>query len=361
MTAPVRIPADVDVPDRLVGPLTARQLTILARAGPVLPPGWPVARVLVPGFVFLAAALPIGVAAAALALGQRDGLSLDRLLAAAIRQRLQPRHRVATPDGIRPAPAWLTASVDDADEASPTSLGTVRLPAREVTEAGVVDLGPDGLAMIAAASTTTFALRTPAEQDALVATFGRYLHSLTAPVQVLVRTGRLDLSGQIAQLRQSAGGLPHPALETAALEHADYLEQLAEQTELLHRQVLLVLREPVDRGTTTGDPPLALAVGALLRRPRRTGRAGSAPPGARRAAEARRVRRLGEAADLLAAAGITVTPLDADQATAVLGAACNPDTLVAPSVALASPQDVITLGARGDEHLDEPGDAWADR
>jgi hypothetical protein len=78
------------------------------------------------------------------------------------------------------------------EQISPSAL---RLPAEAVTntgsDMGVVDLGTDGLAVIAVASTVNFALRTPAEQESLVASFGRYLHSLTAPVQVLVRTERL--------------------------------------------------------------------------------------------------------------------------------------------------------------------------
>ena len=112
-----------------------------------------------------------------------------------------------------------------------------------------------------ACSTVNFALRTPSEQEALVACFGRYLHALSAPVQILIRTHRLDLSGQIAALRERAGSLPHPALETAALEHADYLDQLTSGSDLLRRQVLLVLREPVAPSApgTPARPPSPLA------------------------------------------------------------------------------------------------------
>jgi hypothetical protein len=343
MTAPVRIPADVDVQDRLVGPFTARQLTILSTTAALLYLLWTFVRPVVPGLVFLAAALPVAVAAVAVAMGQRDGLSVDRLLLAAIRQRLQPSRQVATPDGaIRPAPAWLTTT---ADENAPTEargqLAALRWPATGITETGVVDLGADGLAVVAAASTVAFALRTPAEQDALVATFGRYLHSLTAPVQLLVRTCQLDLTGQIDQLRHTAGGLPHPALEAAALEHADYLEQLAEQHQLLRRQVLLVLREPVSSGTPSDN--LHRLVGRRLRRGHHAPDPSSTQLAARRAAEARLVRRLNETVDLLAGAGITVTALDAHRTTAVLAAACNPDTLLPPTTELATADEVITL------------------
>ncbi len=353
MTAPVRIPADVDMHDRVLGPLTARQLAILAAAGSVLYLIWATTRTLVPIPVFLAFAVPVGAASAMLALGKRDGVPMDKLLVAAIRQRVAPRHRVAAPEGVRPAPAWLTPNASrkggegHASQSERVSPSALRLPAEAVTETGVVDLGADGLAVVAVASTVNFALRTPNEQEALVASFGRYLHSLTAPVQVLVRTERLDLSAQIAELRERAGGLPHPALEAAAVEHADYLVQLGQQSDLLRRQVLLVLREPLGIASPTdglgGPGPLAVLGSMAGNRRKRAG--GQIDAATRRAAESRLVRRLGEAIELLSPAGIVITPLDAGQATAVLASACNPDSLLPPSAELAGSDEVITTSS----------------
>ena len=366
MTTPVRIPADVDMHDRVLGPLTARQLAILAAAGTVLYLLWAATRAFLPIPMFLAFAVPVGAASAMLALGKRDGVPMDKLLVAAIRQRVTPRHRVAAPEGVRPAPAWLTPTTDQTprqtarhpkgrlggkgraphpEHVCPSAL---RLPAEAVTETGVVDLGVDGLAVVAVASTVNFALRTPNEQEALVSSFGRYLNSLTAPVQVLVRTERLDLTTQIAELRERAGGLPHPALETAAVEHADYLVQLGKQSDLLRRQVLLVLREPVGVAAAIdglgGPGPLAVMAELLgsLGGKRRKQVGVAADAGARRAAESRLVRRLGEAIELLFPAGIVVTPLDAGQATAVLASACDPDSLLPPSAGMAGADEVIT-------------------
>ncbi len=213
----------------------------------------------------------------------------------------------------------------------------------------MVDLGADGLAVVAVASTVNFALRTPNEQEGLVASFGRYLHSLTAPVQVLVRTERLDLSAQIAELRERSGGLPHPALEAAAVEHADYLAQLGQQSDLLRRQVLLVLREPLGVASPTdglgGPGPLAVLGSMAGRHRKQSGE--QVDTGTRRAAESRLVRRLGEAIELLSPAGIVVTPLDAGQATSVLASACNPDSLLPPSAGLAGADEVITTSSAG--------------
>ena len=349
MSAPVRITADVDLPDRLIGPLTARQVAILAATGLILYTGWTLTRAVVPMPVFLALALPLAVCAAVVALGQRDGISLDRLLLAAIRQRVAGRHRFAAPENAHPAPAWLCAAATGHDPTAPGSAvrepaTRLRLPAQAVTNTGVIDLGRDGLALVAVASTVNFALRTPTEQEALVASFAHYLHSLAAPVQILIRTHCLDLSAQISELRQHAETVAHPALHTAALEHAQFLTQLGERAELLRRQVLLVFREdlrPAVAAAELGGGSSWAMLGSLTRG-RRRAEADGERAGARRAAQARLARRLGDAIELLAPAGIVVTALDAGQAAAVLAAACNPDTLLGPSAVLAGAHEVIT-------------------
>ncbi|WP_284747716.1 PrgI family protein [Amycolatopsis sp. RTGN1] len=342
MSRPVRIPADVDRPDRVLGPLTARQLTILGVTGLLLYALYGATRSVLPLPLFLLVAIPVGLAVTVIALGRRDGVALDRLLLAAVRQRRTPGHQVSAPEGVQPAPEWLTAATTQGrrsrEDVAPTPL---QLPARGVTNgstAGVVDLGSDGLAVIAACSTVNFSLRTPGEQEALVASFARYLHSLTAPVQFLVRAERLDLAPQIADLHDRAGGLPHPALEAAARDHADYLAQLTQHADLLRRQVLLVLREPT-------RPTVAASTSSVLSHLRRDAPAREVDPAARHAAEQRLARRLNEAIELLTPAGITVTALDAATATGVLAAACNPDTFLPPSAALAGADDVVTATA----------------
>lgn len=234
----------------------------------------------------------------------------------------------------------------------------LELPAAGVTRTGIVDLGRDGLALVAVCGPVNFALRTPAEQDALVAAFGRWLHSLSAPVQILVRAHRLDLTPQLQELIDGARSLPHPALEHAARDHADFVSSLAARSDLLRRQILLVLRErthlaaPVD-GLGTGGGLAALRTGL----PRRRHPDPAPDEAARHAAETRLVRRLTEAADLLGAAGITVTALDAGQATAVLAAACDPDTLLPPSAGLAGADEVITTtAATNEQRTDDLGD-----
>ena len=69
-----------------------------------------------------------------------------------------------------------------------------RGPVRGLDPAGVVDLGGQGWALVCVATPVNLSLRTPPEQQALLASFARLLHALTGPMQVLVRSDRADLT-----------------------------------------------------------------------------------------------------------------------------------------------------------------------
>jgi hypothetical protein len=69
-------------------------------------------------------------------------------------------------------------------------------------------------------------------------------------VQILVRAERVDLTTLADRIADLAPSLPHPALETAALSHVAFLDDLAAQRELLHRQVTIAVRDRRGPGHT---------------------------------------------------------------------------------------------------------------
>lgn len=232
----VRVPADVERPDRILAGLTARQLAILAAAAIVVWAGYAATRGLIPPAVYAVFALPVAAVAVVMAVGRIDGAAADRFLAAAIGHQRRPRRLVPATGPLSPPPAMI------APAAGPLP-APLRLPIASVAEDGTVDLGVDGRALILRAAAAAFSLRSPAEQEAMVAGFSRWLNSLSEPVQILVHTQPQDLGPAIDALEDAAPGLPHPALERAAKDHAGFLAGLAGPG-LLARQVLVVLRQP---------------------------------------------------------------------------------------------------------------------
>lgn len=307
-TAPeyaARIPADVDRPDRILAGLTARQLAILTSVALLVAGLVTISRRLLPSLplpIALALGLPIALAGVVLALGYQDGLSMDRLAWAALRYARAPRRLVPATQTPTSQPSVALTLHTRHPEPPPAAL---RLPLRDLTADGVLELGAAGVALICRASPVNFGLRTPEEQAQLVTGFARFLHGAVTsdPVQILLRATPIDLDPVIAQLDYDAGGLPHPALETAARDHADFLAWLAARRDVLARELLVVFREPGQHAHTAVQ------------------------------------HRAEHAAGLLAAVGIALIPLERDEAARVLRASMNPGLAPAAPAALPAGQD----------------------
>ena len=96
----VRLPADVELEDKLAFGLTARQLLLLAATALLAYGLYTVAASLLPLAVAAAVCAPLAVVGAVLALGRKDGLPADRLARLALRHLPAPRRRLLAPEGI---------------------------------------------------------------------------------------------------------------------------------------------------------------------------------------------------------------------------------------------------------------------
>ena len=329
----IRIPADVDREDRLLGPLTARQLAILAASALVLWVAWAATRQLIPLPVFAGLAAPAAGAMATVAVGRWHGLPADRLLAAFGRHHLNPRRLVPAPDGI-PTPSPKDTVTDGGGGG--LRLGPLGLPVLAIADDGTLDLGAEGTALLLHATAVSFALRTAAEREALAAGFGRYLNSLSHPVQILLGAEPVDLRPVINELHAAAPGLPHPLLEIACRDHANFLTSFAGSRPLLRREVLLVLRAPM----------LTSPAGAAAkRRSRQQATDTNIDAAVPAATEGALARVAADAAAALAGAGVTLTVLDGPAAAARLARALNPND-TPPAAGAALPDAVIVGGHR---------------
>ena len=271
---PVPVTADLEIEDKILGPFTARQSAYLACGALILWLGYAALRHLIPVPVLALTALVLAGALTVAVTTKRDGLTLDRYLRAALRHHRTPRRRVAA----------------DRDTGLTEDLAPLDFPVCDVTEPGVLDMGPDGAAALVECGTVNLALRSGTEANAVLGAFARALNALNGPFQFAVTAHRVDLTAAAEACARQAGGLAHPLLEARAREHAAFLRELAIDTELAARRVLLVVREP--------GPIASAAVTA-----------------AHRAAQA---------AQLLAACGIDTRVLDPQQAAAAIAAACDP-------------------------------------
>jgi PrgI family protein len=243
---PVRavVPADIGQSDRIAFGLTFRQLAIIGGTGLT---GFGVYRRygdLLPPMVWLILAAITFPVAVVIALGRRDGLSLDVWL----------RHGLTlsrSPKTLTPGHTRGTTTVALAGK--PVLPAPLRLPVTALTAAGVLTTA--GVARrVIACSGTNIHLRTGQEQAALLDGFARFLNGLTGPAQILVTTQRHDLNPYAQAVEDGAARLPHPALQQAAAGYTQFLRDLDTTREPLRRQVLIVV---------SGDHSADAAVRAL--------------------------------------------------------------------------------------------------
>ena len=225
------VPADIDAPDQIAWGLSFRQLAILSaptgalylvysRIGPVLPV-----------LVWVGAAIVVIAGAIVVALGRRDGLSLDVWVRHALMLRTTPA--LSTPGGAPQGQAILKT--------------TAKPPVPALLRSDVTSIGADGTLRVEgtarrviACGTTSVGLRTGTEQAGLLEAFGRWANALTAPAQVLISAARHDLTPHARRVLEQATGLPHQALRAAAEDYAGFLLDLDRSREPLRRQVLTI-------------------------------------------------------------------------------------------------------------------------
>src|SRR5437763_17094903 len=105
-----RIPANVEKKDAILFGFTFRQVVILTVAWLIIYAAWTALAKVVHPLVFLIAAIPVAGFAFILAVGRRDGISLDAWLSHAIRHRRAPHQLVPVDGPIALAPAWVSTT-----------------------------------------------------------------------------------------------------------------------------------------------------------------------------------------------------------------------------------------------------------
>ena len=282
ISARVRLPADVELEDKLAFGLTARQLCLLGATALLAYGLYTVTARALPPPVAAALCAPVAIVGTVLALGRRDGLPADRLARLALRYFTTPRRRLLAPDGIAsPLPG----------EPRRTAAAPLDLPVRTIYRSGLVEFGDGGHCVVLRAASGSFALKSDEEQAALVEAFGRFLNGITDPVAIYVHSEPVDLNERADALEQTAQLIAEAELAEAASEHARFLRELPADGELRRREILLLL--------CTRAREAASARVTLERRARET-------------------------TELLRAAGVELSQLGGEQTAALLARAFDP-------------------------------------
>lgn len=114
------------------------------------------------------------------------------------------------------------------------------LPFSQIRE-NVIILKDSSVRVVMRCSTINFLLKSTEEQDAIIVSFQRFLNSLDFPVQIMVRSAKLDIDGYLNKLRELALVQKNSLLQNQTYEYVEYLKKLVEIAQIMRKEFYIIV------------------------------------------------------------------------------------------------------------------------
>ncbi|MBU1152234.1 hypothetical protein KJ632_05440 [Patescibacteria group bacterium] len=116
----------------------------------------------------------------------------------------------------------------------------------------VVVLKNGGLRAILETSSLNFNLKSEQEQNSIVYSYQNFLNSLEFPIQILIRSKKLDIEKYINQVQQLGDKQENTLLQEQTYEYAQYVSKLVDYADIMEKHFYVVI--PYDPGNLEGQP-----------------------------------------------------------------------------------------------------------
>lgn len=110
---------------------------------------------------------------------------------------------------------------------------------------GVIILKDGRLRRVIKALPINFDLKSEKEQEAAIYQFQSFLNSLKFPVQILVQSRRIDLSGYITKVEQATENEVNELLQKQSQDYLDFIKTLSEQVNIMDKAFYLIVGHTV--------------------------------------------------------------------------------------------------------------------
>lgn len=125
------------------------------------------------------------------------------------------------------------------------------LEVHEIKE-GALILKDKSIRGVLLASSQNFALKSEEEQDATIYQFQSFLNSLDFPVQIVVQSRRLNITGYIEQLKLLEQQQQRELLKQQTADYRQFIEQLIQGGSIMAKHFFVVV--PFSRLETRSEP-----------------------------------------------------------------------------------------------------------
>jgi len=98
-----------------------------------------------------------------------------------------------------------------------------------------------GAALVIQTNAVNFDLLSEREQDAMIGAYATLLNSLSFPIQIVIRSRKLDISAYLAKVDQIAANQPNPYLREKLSSYKEFINGLIQKGEVLDKRFYLVI------------------------------------------------------------------------------------------------------------------------
>lgn len=118
------------------------------------------------------------------------------------------------------------------------------LPFSQIRD-NVVIMKDNSARVILKCSTINFLLKSTQEQDAIIMSFQRFLNSIDFPIQIMIRSSKLDIETYLNKLTSMAVNQTNPLLQQQTYEYIEYLKKLIELAQIMKKEFYIIV--PIDQ------------------------------------------------------------------------------------------------------------------
>lgn len=122
------------------------------------------------------------------------------------------------------------------------------LPIAEIKEDTVV-LKNGGLRAVLRVNSLNFNLKSEIEQQGIIAGYQAFVNTIIFPIQILIRSTRLNIDPYIQSLKIKAETQTSPLMKDQTIDYADFMEKLVDIADIMQKNFYIVV--PVDAPSKT--------------------------------------------------------------------------------------------------------------
>lgn len=130
--------------------------------------------------------------------------------------------------------------VKNKQKKSPDASTQRHLPFSQIRE-NIIIMKDSSARVVMRCSTINFLLKSTEEQDSIIMSFQRFLNTLDFPVQIMVRSSKLDIDWYLEKLKDKAVSQKNELLQNQTYEYIDYLKKLVEVAQIMKKEFYIVV------------------------------------------------------------------------------------------------------------------------